>query len=401
MRRFCIDSLVLGTKRHIIGDSEGFIWSDSVPRDTWHMTGEIKANSSRCLDTLMKLAHHEPTKPPSIHAHIMSSLVPPGTPIPWQQVLPQDTFREFFKNLVQETIDVFSELPFVYYESAWMAATRVLSSLAPASVDDSLLLKHASEGGTNLPILESFRPKRSGFCHPVVYDRFATRTGRLTVSSGPNILVLKKTYRSMLKSSFEDGVVCSLDFRALEARIVLAEAGRSSDAEDMYDDIAESLFNRTIARDVVKTAVIAEMYGISRSSLKTRLGVSDAALDYFVGIIREHFKLEQLHKRLNEEAKATEQIINRFGRSLRVNSKQTNVFINTYAQSTGVDVAMLGFDSVIRQLGDDGIRPLFVLHDAVILDVRRDRIEDVEAMTSVSVPTYAVPFLLKYEKISV
>jgi len=221
------------------------------------------------------------------------------------------------------------------------------------------------------------------------------------VSSGPNILVLKKTYRSMLKSSFEDGVVCSLDFRALEARIVLAEAGRSSDAEDMYDDIAESLFNRTIARDVVKTAVIAEMYGISRSSLKIRLRVSDAALDYFVGIIREHFKLEQLHKRLNEEAKATEQIINRFGRSLRVNSKQTNVFINTYAQSTGVDVAMLGFDSVIRQLGDDGIRPLFVLHDAVILDVRCDRIEDVEAMTSVSVPTYAVPFLLKYEKISV
>lgn len=391
---------MLGTKRHIIGDSEGFVWSDSVPRDAWHMTGEIKVNSSRCLDTLMKLAHHEPLKPPAIHIDIMKSLVPPGTPIPWQQVLPQETFREFFKNLVQETIDVFSELPFVYYESAWTAATRVLSALVPVAIDDALLLKHASEGGTNLPILESFRPKRSGFCHPVIYDRFGTRTGRLTVSSGPNILVLQKTYRSMLKSSFEGGTVCSLDFRALEARIVLAEAGRSSDAEDMYDDIAENLFNRTIARDVVKTAVIAQMYGISRSSLKTRLGVSDAALDYFVGIIREHFKLEQLHKRLNEEAKTTDRIINRFGRILCVNSKQTNVFINTYAQSTGVDVSMLGFDAVIKQLGNDGIRPLFVLHDAIILDVRHDRIEDVKALTSVAVPTYDVPFLLKYEKIS-
>lgn len=296
-------------------------------------------------------------------------------------------------------MDGFFDLPFNYYETAWMAGSRVLAALKPARVDVDDLQRCLVEHGGNAVALEGFRPKRSGFSHPVSYDRFATRTGRLTVCEGPNILVLKKSCRNVLRTSFEDGVVAYLDFRALEARIILAEAGRFSDADDMYDDVSKNLFGGRVTRDVVKTAVLAELYGISRSSLKARLGVSDKEIDAFIGAIRLHFGVETLKKRLRAEVENTGMIVNRFGRPIPVPAGQDNLLVNTYAQSSGVDVAMLGFDTVIQKLGGEGIRPLFVLHDALILDVRGDRIHDVESLTSVPVASYDFSFPLKYEKV--
>lgn len=327
----------------------------------------------------------------------MQTLVTGSQDIPWQHVLPQSEFRLFFQNLVQETTDRFSELPFDYYETAWTAGSRVLASLRPAKVDLRLLEECIADSGQNGPALESFRPKRSGFAHPVTYDRFSTRTGRLTVSEGPNILVLKKTCRSVIVSSFAGGSVVSLDFRALEPRIVLAEAGRHSDADDLYDDVARNVLGGEAQRDTVKVAVLAELYGISRSSLRTRLGVSDRQLDAFVATIRHHFGIEHLKAKLKTQMDSTGHVINRFGRPIPVG--QDNLLINSYTQSSGVDVAMLGFDAVLRRLGGEGIRPLFVLHDALILDVRPDRLADVSAVASVEVPTYTIPFPLKFETV--
>jgi hypothetical protein len=400
VRRFTIDSSLLGTSRHIVGDPEGFTWSDSVPRDTWHLSGDAKtAPSAKCLDTLFRLVGHKATTPPVRYVNAMRCLTTGSFPIPWQHALPQGEFRIFFKSLVQETMDAFPRLPFDYYETAWVAGSRVLSSLRPAKVDAEELSKCAESAGQNSAALEGFRPKRSGFSHPVVYDRFATRTGRLTVAEGPNILVLKKSCRSVLRSSFEGGSVAYLDFRALEARIVLAEAGRHSDAEDMYEDVSQSLFGGRVARDVVKTAVLAELYGISRASLKARLGVSDKEIDAFIGAIRMHFGVEPLKHRLREEAAKSGTIVNRFGRPVPVAQGQDNLHVNTYAQSSGVDVAMLGFDAVIQKLGSEGVRPLFVLHDALLLDVDASRLGDVETFDSVSVPGYDKPFPLKLETI--
>lgn len=313
--------------------------------------------------------------------------------------LPQSEFKLFFKNLVQVTKDAFSDLPFEYYEVAWAAGSRVLSALRPAAIDvdvfQNLITKNPSSPG-----LESFRPKRSGFAQPVTYDRFSTRTGRLTIVDGPNFLVLKKDNRSMLKSSFENGRVVSLDFKALEARIVLAEAGKYSDASDIYSDISTNQFRGILPRDVVKTAVLAELYGISRGSLRSRLGVSEQKLDTFIDVIRDYFKVEDLRCRLKEQSGSSGKIINRFGRPLNVPEGQDNLLVNTFAQSSGVDVSLLGFDKILSRLGSEGIRPLFILHDAIVLDVREDRIEDVKAIKDVEVPTYDSRFPLKFEHLN-
>lgn len=400
MRRFTIDSSILGTKRHIVGDSEGYVWSESVPRDTWHLTGDMKTSpTARCLDTLMRLTQHNLPEVPVRYVTAMRHLVTGSQPIPWQTVLPQEQFREFFKNIVQETTDHFSSLPFDYYEVAWSAGSRVLSGLRPALIDVEGF-NVASQQNPGSPGLESFRPKRSGYTHPVTYDRFATRTGRLTVVEGPNILILKKDLRRLLKSTFDGGTVAYLDFRALEARIVLAEAGRYSEEEDIYQDVSDRQFKGILPRDVVKVAVLAELYGISRGSLKAKLGVSDQKLDSFIGIIRDYFQVEEMRKRLKHQLTDSGMIENRFGRPLTIPEGQDNLLINTYAQSSGVDVSLLGFDAVLKSLGGEGIRPLFVLHDAMILDVHPDRLEEVKSFDRVDIPTYDKPFLLKFEQIT-
>jgi hypothetical protein len=400
VHRFAIDSSVLGTEKHLVGDEEGFLWSDSVPRDAWHMTGDLKTSSTaRCLDTLFKMSGHKAAEVPERYLLSMKSLVTGSNSIPWQMVLPQSVFKQFFKNVVRETTEVFPNLPFDYYETAWAAGSRVLNSLRPCAIDldafnDAVAQNPASPG------LESFRPKRSGFSRPVVYDRFATRTGRLTVIDGPNILILKKENRRVIKSSFEDGIIAYLDFRALEARIVLGEAGRYSTSDDLYEDVANSQFKGVLPRDVVKVAVLSELYGISRSSLKSRLGVSDQKLDSFIGVIRDYFKVNELRNLLKDQVGNSGKMINRFGRPLTVPIGQDNLLVNTYAQSTGVDVSLLGFDYILRNVGSEGIRPLFVLHDAIIIDVRGDRIDDVKKIGNVSIPTYDSPFPVKFEQLS-
>lgn len=397
VRRFTIDSSVLGTSKHIVGDADGYVWSESVPKDSWHMTGQIKtASTAKCLDTLFRLSHSSVPQVPDRYLTSMKCIVTGSQAIPWRYALPQEQFKNYFKNLIQDTTDKFDELPFDYYETAWMAGTRVLNSLKPANIDiDTYQRIVGSNPGS--PGLESFRPKRSGFAHPVEYDRFATRTGRLTVIDGPNILVLKKDYKGMIRSSYEGGHVVSLDFKALEARIVLAEAGETSDAEDLYSDISERQFKGAYPRDTIKVAVLAELYGVSKNTLKWKLGLSDEKVDVFIDSVKGYFGVEMLKKRLKDDLYEDGHIRNRFGRRLEVPQNQDNLLINTYAQSTGVDVSLLGFDNALNRLGNDGIRPLFVLHDAIIIDVHPDMLRSVQAIKDVPVPTYNKSFPLKFE----
>lgn len=389
--RLTVSADFLGSSKNFLYDGQ-LSWSDSVPRDSWLGTGGLK--SGRCLDTLLRFEGACLPTPPHRYAAAMSTVLSGSSaPVPWRHVLPQDVFRSFFDNVVGVLSSHYSRLSYDYLESSWAAGGRVLSALRPAKVDPD---RWAELSAAGLPNIEGFRPNRSGYAAIPTYDRFGTRTGRMTVTDGPNILLLKREGRKVLRSSFPDGVVCSLDFRALEPRIVLAEAGVSSSAEDIYDDISRQVFGGAARRDDVKVAVLGELYGAGRSSLASRLRVPDDQLDMFIDGIREHFKLAELADRLRQELDSTGRIRNRSGRPLTVEGRDA-ILVNTFAQSTGVDVAMVGFDEVLRRLGTDGVRPLFVLHDALILDVRGDRISDVESVDSVLVPPYDAPFPLKYE----
>lgn len=322
----------------------------------------------------------------------------PSTPVPWHHILPRSDYRKFFKNTMEVITSNLDELSYDYYESTWGAGSRLLASLRGSKVDLPAWAALSEAGG--ISGLESFKPGRTGYAAVPTYDRFATRTGRLTITSGPNLLILRKDARSILRSVFPDGIICSLDFRALEARIVLAETGRVPADGDMYDSISQELFDGEVDRSIVKTAVLGELYGAGRASLAARLRVPDDKLDTFVSRIRDHFGIEELADRLRKRLNAEGKVRSKFGRPHLVDDDARDaILVNTFAQSTGVDVSLQGFDTILQMLGPDGIRPLFVLHDAIILDVRGDRVSDVKNCTSVSIPTYEHKFSLKYDKI--
>jgi hypothetical protein len=384
----------------MVVSQDGFIILSKAPADLWFLNGILDPYKPLCLDTLLKLKNVDvPTRPADKWIKSMSLLTSGSVQIPWSQSMPSVAYKSFIKSLVKSIAETIDELPKDYYKSTWCPGGQLLCSLKAAKVDPKLYREISAEIERDSGAFETFRPGPGGFLSSVVYDRFATRTGRLTVESGPNILTLKKEYRQILKSTFTKGAICSLDFGALEARIILAENGKISTAPDLYGSLATELFGGSIDREAVKVAVISELYGASKAALGARLGIGSHKLDEFVTKVRTYFGTAELRKRLKEEFIKTGKIKNKHGRFLDLDDPQDHLFVNTYSQSTGVDVSLLGFKSVVDRLGTDGVRPLFVLHDALILDVREDRLRDVEAIRSVPVSGYTAEFPLKFESL--
>ena len=401
MDPFCISSSVLGSDRHIIVSDDGYNTTLKVPKDMWVFNGALDPLKPLCLDSLLKLKGIEISiKPESKWTRLIEHFIFDSAIVPWSQVMPAIAYKSFVKNLIKSIVDSIDELPKDYYKSVWGPIGQFLVGLKAANIDSVGYRSSAAILDRDSGAFETFRPGQGGYLQPVIYDRFATRTGRLVVSSGPNILTLKREHRKLLKSSFQSGKICSLDFGALEARIILLEAGVTPSINDLYAEIATNLFDKKVDRDTVKIAVISELYGSSKRAIGLRLGLAGKMLEDFIELIQSYFKTANLRKRLKEEFIQTGKIRNRFGRPLDLDDPQDHLFINTYTQSTGVDVSLLGFKKIADDLGLDGIRPLFVLHDALILDVRSDRIKDVENYMTVSIPTYEHQFPLKFEMIS-
>jgi hypothetical protein len=399
LEQICIDSSVLGTEKHLLLD-EGYLWSSTVPAGFWHLSGKLKTYDDRCLDTLLKLNGTSlDVSPPARFVSAMSSLVSGSfQALPWSLIMPADAHRAFVKRLINSVKETFPTLNRAFYEAVWVPEAHVLRSLAPAKIDRRRFEFVLEESGMNHRVVDGFKPGIDGFAVPVTYDRFGTRTGRLTVESGPHILTIKKQYRDMIVPSHLGGSIVSLDFSALEARVLLYEAGGSCPDVDLYSYISSEVFGGSVDRKAAKGAVISELYGSSKTALGAALGIGGKELDDFVAKVKSYFKTIELKKRVKDEFLKTGTITNRYGRRIVIEEPLDHIFVNSYAQSTGVDVALLGFSNIVEDLSSSpGIRPLFVLHDALILDVAPEDIEKVMSIKEVKVPGYVQVFPIKPE----
>ena len=391
-----LDASALGSKEHLLVSDDGFLKVARRPQGTWHYTGSLKQESELCWDTVIKLSSIPSPSVPVRYVNMMKSVAPSLEDVPWSHVLPQSVYRKYLNELVSLR-DRYDERSLRYYSSSWIKGNELLRKLRPARTDGSVIDDLLAGSVHNASVIETFRPRAGGYAPAPVYDRFGTVTGRLIVESGPNILLLKKEHKSVLRPSTAGGAIISLDFASLEARILLYESGGRCEGPDLYSDIAARLGG--LPRSTVKAAILAELYGSSKNSLALTLGMTDSNLSNFIKMIGEIIDTRKLLSRLKSQFLAEGIITNKYGRRIEVARPQDNIFINYYAQSTGVDVALMGFNEILNRLGSDGIRPLFVLHDALILDVREDRIGDVESIADVSVPGYEQRFPLKAEKL--
>lgn len=391
-----ISSSLLGSKKNLLLSLDGVTWTDKIQNDTWRFSGEIKQSYDRCFDTALRLQNISdiPCIPDKYKKSM--SILTGGTP-PWSMVLPRHEYKSFFDDVIS-FVKRNRDISTSYYTDAFTHGNKVLNSIKPAKTDTGKINEICGSSAINSQVVESFRSRGGGYAQSVSYDRFGTVTGRLIVESGPNILLLKKDYRQILKPSHPDGRIISLDFSSLEARILLYESGKNCEEFDLYEMLARQFGG--LPRAMVKAVVLSVLYGSSKAMVALHLGTTEEKISVLTQQIEDYINTKSLLKKLKQQHKQEGFITNRFGRKINLDRIQDNIFINYYAQSTGVDVSLIGFGKVLEQLGTNGVRPIFVLHDALILDVHPDRLQDVADISKVNVPGYDQAFPIKIEEIS-
>ena len=280
-----------------------------------------------------------------------------------KETLPLYKLDEFEKLIAEKE----NKLLFLDEESKYLKMfdnyDNLFNKLVPATID-ILAYKAFVELESNESILsniKSFKPKNKK-AKKVIYDKTNNVTGRLVVKQGPKILTLPSRYRSILRSKHDKGSIYSIDFSSLEPRITAKLSNNDTD-EDIYTNISERLsFNAD--RSVIKKAVISSIYGAKYTSLE---GLSLERSKEIFEKINEYFDFKKiLELSCNIDSLGIRR--NYFGRPLwNINEERENVLINNYIQSTAVDISLKYFEELVTKC--DLFDPLFVLHDALIVDI--------------------------------
>jgi hypothetical protein len=271
--------------------------------------------------------------------------------IPWISALGKDRFLKVVSRAYKETEAWLESDDVKDYMRFHLLEREVLSLLQSTKVDT-----REFESRKSSPSVESFRPNSSGYAPTVLYSQ-ATSTGRLKVVEGPKILTISRQDRKVISSRFSDGRILQVDFVSLEPRVALYSVGQNPGSDDVYEWIARSV-GSNLSRSKVKVPTLSILYGQAArnddpvsSSLREKIGAI--------------FRVNDLRERVTSG-----RFTNGYGRPLE--QVEDRLVISHFVQSTAVDVALLGFRKLLADLSSNvgnGIVPIFVLHDALILDV--------------------------------
>lgn len=396
MDSFCIDKDVTGTEKHFLCRGGTYSWVKDVPEDVWYLGNEHR--HELCLLSLAKLNRTSIDLSPPQRFVSSVGLVLHGakTTVPWRHVMPKEEHRMFVKRLVEECQVTIKQSSQGYYRTAWVPGTRLLKSIKKAKVSSVRYKELIELNEGNVAAIRSFAPRMGGYADLIVYNRFGTRTGRLTVLEGPQLMTIRKDHRNIIESRYgTDGSIVEVDFANLEPRIMLYEAGKDCKDVDLYGSLNERLFAGKASRDVVKGVVISELYGMQKTTLQRKLQVPMDIIDVLVERMKSHFETSKLLQRVKSTYIDKGYILNAYGRCIDIEVPIDRMFINSYAQSTGVDVALMGFEQVVRMCEGKKINPIGLITDAMLLDVHNDDIEFVKKIERVQVTGYRQSFPLK------
>jgi len=209
----------------------------------------------------------------------------------------------------------------------------------------------------------------------IKYSLTSTISGRLIVSQGPNILTLPNRCRKIFNSKWSNnGKLLSVDFKNLEPRIVKKILGDNV-AYDIYSEILDQLeFKSEIDRSLIKKAVISVMYG-KTSPIE---GISIERSSIILEKTKNYFNLESILEKAKNISN-DEYRLNYFGRPIHnKNEESDHKIINNFIQSSAVDVALKYFYEITNSLKHLKVRPLFLIHDAIVFDVCNDDFKEFE-----------------------
>lgn len=278
-------------------------------------------------------------------------------------LIPRHVLKSKLDEASNEIDNVIEEPKNAEYLKTWNKIIEFLNSLKRAKVDKKALKALMDSKGTNNhKSFESFIPDSKGFTKIIKYNTCGTVTGRLTVESGPQILTTHHDVRKCLRSTFPGGGIYQIDFTAMEPRIALIESNLLT-PDDVYADIADKFGNLT--RKVLKTAILTALYGGSLQKIAEIVGDLELSAKLLEEVSAK-FGLNALESRLNAEAQ-TGLVRNAFGRPLREATLNPRLRVNHFLQSSAAEASILLFRDFCNNLGDT-VRPLFIIHDALIID---------------------------------
>ena len=286
-------------------------------------------------------------------------------------VLPDNLLNQYesdCKELIREVNDLdennYSNRIYLYKEFFELLEPIKINSIAYKAFCE------VEKNETILSTLKSFKPV-NGFTNKVDYKLTGTITGRLLVKeNSPKVLTLPSRCRKIFESSFgNNGSVYNIDFVSLEPRVARKVLNRECE-NDIYEEIREKL-DLIIDRSIIKKAIISVLYG-KHSGID---GISKEKSDLILRCVNEYFSISELYEAANKI------YFNKFRKNfygrpiLNLLEDKTNKIVNNYIQSTAVDVALTYFSNISKDFKSK-IKPLFVLHDALVIDMHNDYKEE-------------------------
>lgn len=401
--QICIHRKLIGTERHLIHSKieNSYTWSSHIPEDAWLFGKSEKFLNS--LDTIISaLGLDISLFPGDGHIKAWENLGKNRDNVMWSYALPGGMFQDYVSLLLDQLWCVLDGINDTYYTQEFLVGRNLILNLKRASIDRKKYDKFVSDSKNTrgLRSIKTFLPESDGFTKEIIYSQTSSVTGRLTVKSGPSILTAKKETRSVIKSRHPRGIVAQIDFKSLEPRILLLSQGRPA-GNDIYVDILNNALKGTTTREVAKKATLGSIFGMSAKKFKTVAGIPEENSRTILRDVRKYFGISGIGKQLHDEYQENGFISNIYGRKIFPSSGERHVLINNKIQSSGVDVALIGFYKLMRKFKEisNEISPLFLVHDAIIIDFPEDDLEKIKEITSlgVRIPGLSGTFPLSFE----
>lgn len=330
------------TSSHLIYENGGFKWSSKVPENAI-----VSDLGVRSLEEIGKIFGQkiEPLVPENyMNSARRLSVVPP-----WSLYIG----NKKFKMMVQDYVSQYENLIKTIDESMVDVHANIsyfIENLMPANYDLSLLSEQHSHIDSHVkPFL------KNKVLQKPTYTRNKTRTGRLSVVKGPNVL----TMHSSLRKGVKNGFCC--DFVSIEPNVLLVSQGREPRV-DIYEHMRTELFSEDTSRAKVKIATMAALYGTGRT-------------DKFASKVSDYFNLTKVIKELESQV-FDDKIINLYGRVINLDGARDKHLLALWLQSSAADAAILGFYNFSKLVS---IVPHWIIHDGLIF-IYKQNMQKVETL---------------------
>lgn len=355
-----------------------------------------------------------PSFPPKNYIKTFSSILKPEEliKVPWQFAIPSKIFKEYIISTFHQLYETWSKIDLSYYENHHIKTNELFDYLQPTKINQVAWKYHNNMIKELITphVFKTFEPDENGFTTPTIYSRADTKTGRLKVISGANILHLPSEQRNILASRFglNKGRIWSLDFSSLEPHVLYSLRNYFNDdsskqqenksnvilINDIYKYILEQIGNPSgINREIVKDIVLPQIYGAGYDTIVSKLsGLADP--EGLINVINDIFNIQVIKNSLLKELEKNpnKYIKNIYGKLLDTSNIKPYMILNYWIQSIAVIISLYGFQKIIDKIkNNDQIIALFILHDALILDVNKEEeslLDELIEIGSIDIPLF-------------